>query len=287
MSSALPWWHGRPRRSAAERRAQAQRAEARAVQRLLAGISELGRHRGCQPSRLGLALQRALSGGEELPGAGAEAAAAAPERSQEKEGAMAVETLPVEKKKEEEEEKATAKATARQEAEKAEAERAAREKAEKAEAERQEAEEAAEEDPTPTFTMLRAKFESEAPERRALKEQAQALRDQTRALLAGRERRQDDHTIQKESTQEPAMRGQKRGGRGERGARLQQRGQCSGTFFPVAHFARRTASPSGFGDDCRSADGGPRLQGDGAVGPSGTSPCHNVELAAQGSKKRA
>ena len=55
-------------------------------------------------------------------------------------------------------------------------------------AERQEAEEAAEEDPTPTFEDAEGQVrERSAREDSALKEQAQALRDQTRALLAGRE----------------------------------------------------------------------------------------------------
>jgi len=56
------WAELRPRRSGAARRAQAERAGARAVQRLLKGFEELTAHRGCQPSRLGTALGAALGG---------------------------------------------------------------------------------------------------------------------------------------------------------------------------------------------------------------------------------
>lgn len=50
----------RPNRSAADRRAQKQRAEARSIQRFLKGIDSLLLHRGSQPSALGLALSTAL-----------------------------------------------------------------------------------------------------------------------------------------------------------------------------------------------------------------------------------
>jgi len=56
--SSLP---ARPRRSAAERRAQAQRAHFRVVQRLLRGFHSVQDHRGCQPTALGAALGQALS----------------------------------------------------------------------------------------------------------------------------------------------------------------------------------------------------------------------------------
>lgn len=48
------------RRSAAERRQQAARAQARVVQTLLRGFKEVSAHRGCQPTILGRALQAAL-----------------------------------------------------------------------------------------------------------------------------------------------------------------------------------------------------------------------------------
>ena len=51
---------GKRRKSAAERRAQRLRAEARMVQRLLRGFAELSSHRGCCTSLLGDALARAL-----------------------------------------------------------------------------------------------------------------------------------------------------------------------------------------------------------------------------------
>ena len=54
----------RPNRPAAERRAQAARAQSRAVQLLLRGFRELGRHRGCRPSALGAALHTALGGSD-------------------------------------------------------------------------------------------------------------------------------------------------------------------------------------------------------------------------------
>ena len=50
----------RPRRSAAERRAQVLRAEGRVVQRLLSAQSALSAHRGCRQSLLGSALADAL-----------------------------------------------------------------------------------------------------------------------------------------------------------------------------------------------------------------------------------
>ena len=53
-------WPARPRRSAAERRAQALRAQGRMVQKLLASFEALSSHRGCLPSRLGSALAAAL-----------------------------------------------------------------------------------------------------------------------------------------------------------------------------------------------------------------------------------
>ena len=51
----------RPNRPAAARRAQEQRAQARAVQHLLDGFAQLMAHRGCRPTRLGAALYQALS----------------------------------------------------------------------------------------------------------------------------------------------------------------------------------------------------------------------------------
>ena len=62
----------RPRRSGAPRRAQALRAEARMITRLLKCFAEL-QHRGCTQSALGNALQHALS----MPSAASVAAAAA------------------------------------------------------------------------------------------------------------------------------------------------------------------------------------------------------------------
>ena len=52
---SAPKYRPRPRRTAAERRAQAQRAQRRVVQSLLRGFQELGSHRGCQPTYLGAA----------------------------------------------------------------------------------------------------------------------------------------------------------------------------------------------------------------------------------------
>ena len=53
----------RPNRSAAQRRAQQERANARVTQSLLRQFESLN-HRGCTNGKLGAALQRALSGGE-------------------------------------------------------------------------------------------------------------------------------------------------------------------------------------------------------------------------------
>ena len=75
--AAPPWVAGRTRRSGAKRRAQAMRAEARVVTRLLKCFSQL-HHRGCGNSVLGNALAKAL-----LPVEGAVAdphTALAPER---------------------------------------------------------------------------------------------------------------------------------------------------------------------------------------------------------------
>ncbi len=55
-----PWASGRPRRSAAERRAQALRAEGRVCQRLLKAFAALQGHRGGWPMQLGEALDTAL-----------------------------------------------------------------------------------------------------------------------------------------------------------------------------------------------------------------------------------
>ena len=55
---------GRPRKSAAERRQQARRAEMRMVGRILAGVSDLRAHRGGQPTVLMEALARALGQGQ-------------------------------------------------------------------------------------------------------------------------------------------------------------------------------------------------------------------------------
>ena len=56
----MPPVPGRPRRSAAERRAQYQRAQFRVVQSLLRGFRSLQDHRGCRPTTLGVALGQAL-----------------------------------------------------------------------------------------------------------------------------------------------------------------------------------------------------------------------------------
>jgi hypothetical protein len=56
---------GRRKKSAAERRAQGLRAEARVVQRMLRCLLEVGAHRGCRRSRLGDAFLRLLH--EEAP----------------------------------------------------------------------------------------------------------------------------------------------------------------------------------------------------------------------------
>ena len=65
----------RPRRTAAERRAQRRRATGRAVQQLLRAFEELTCHRGCMPSRLGRALQAALHGSQSAqPGMASSAA---------------------------------------------------------------------------------------------------------------------------------------------------------------------------------------------------------------------
>ena len=58
-----PWRAGRPRRSAAERRAQRSRAHGRVAQALLRCFADLAAHRGCQPSRLGIALGALLVAG--------------------------------------------------------------------------------------------------------------------------------------------------------------------------------------------------------------------------------
>ena len=55
---------GRPRKSAAERRQQARRAEMRMVGKILAGVRDLQAHRGGQPSVLVEALARALGQGQ-------------------------------------------------------------------------------------------------------------------------------------------------------------------------------------------------------------------------------
>ena len=55
------------RRSAAERRQQAARAQARVVQSLLQGFRELSAHRGCQPTQLGRALAAVLTSGQRAP----------------------------------------------------------------------------------------------------------------------------------------------------------------------------------------------------------------------------
>ena len=58
----------RRKKSAAERRAQRSRAEARVVGRLLAAFSDLSHHRGSAPTRLGRAFAAALAaGGAERP----------------------------------------------------------------------------------------------------------------------------------------------------------------------------------------------------------------------------
>ena len=59
LPSATTSWK-RPTRSAADRRAQARRAEGRIVQHLLRCVGELGSHRGCQPTQLGAALATLL-----------------------------------------------------------------------------------------------------------------------------------------------------------------------------------------------------------------------------------
>jgi hypothetical protein len=56
-----PWRAGRPRRSAGERRAQRSRAHGRVAQALLRCFADLATHRGCQPSRLGIALGALLA----------------------------------------------------------------------------------------------------------------------------------------------------------------------------------------------------------------------------------
>jgi hypothetical protein len=68
-----PWRAGRPRRSAGERRAQRSRAHGRVAQALLRCFADLATHRGCQPSRLGIALGALLAA--EGQGATVEAAA--------------------------------------------------------------------------------------------------------------------------------------------------------------------------------------------------------------------
>lgn len=83
-SRAMEWWswqswgaggrhrRRRPNRTAAERRAQARRAEARTIQHLLASFAQL-KHRGCAPTRLGGALERALVGQPVPPSSDGEA----------------------------------------------------------------------------------------------------------------------------------------------------------------------------------------------------------------------
>ena len=68
-SQAAVWGDGRkrrrrPNRTAAERRAQMRRAEARTIQRLLASFASLA-HRGSAPTQLGAALASALARGAE------------------------------------------------------------------------------------------------------------------------------------------------------------------------------------------------------------------------------
>lgn len=64
---ASPGSFSRPRRSAADRRAQARRAQGRAAQQLMRAFGELAMHRGCAPSRLGAALAEALAAQEREP----------------------------------------------------------------------------------------------------------------------------------------------------------------------------------------------------------------------------
>ena len=71
---ALAWWHDRPRRSGAQRRAQKERAHARAIQHLLGAFAEVQAHRGGQLTVLGEALLQALS---PAPAADTDVAAAA------------------------------------------------------------------------------------------------------------------------------------------------------------------------------------------------------------------
>ena len=68
-------WPVRPRRSAAERKAQKRRAEARVVQHLLRAFNDLS-HRGCKPTRLGEALAHALFDGDTTVSAASTAASA-------------------------------------------------------------------------------------------------------------------------------------------------------------------------------------------------------------------
>ncbi len=64
----------RPNRSAAARRAQAARAEGRAVQRLLEAFAAIAEHSGQRLARLSAALQEAPGNQAKAAGAGAEAA---------------------------------------------------------------------------------------------------------------------------------------------------------------------------------------------------------------------
>ena len=81
---ALAWWHGRPRRSGAQRRAQKERAHARGIQHLLGAFAEVQSHRGGQLTVLGEALLQALSpfpaADTDVAAAATSAAAAAPFR---------------------------------------------------------------------------------------------------------------------------------------------------------------------------------------------------------------
>jgi len=73
MPSLLVEAPKRPNRSAAARREQRLRAEARTAQRLMKGFSLLQNHRGCKLSVLGAALQTALKSPAQQPGESAPA----------------------------------------------------------------------------------------------------------------------------------------------------------------------------------------------------------------------
>ena len=58
--ASAKWWQCRPPRASRDRREQRQRRAARTLQDALKSLSSLEKHRGCRPSKLGMAMLSAL-----------------------------------------------------------------------------------------------------------------------------------------------------------------------------------------------------------------------------------